>query len=56
MPEDDIEWESLTAISFDFLLVFKNKYYLRVYLDNCSFKIVLNQMMNYLDHNRFETD
>ena len=35
VPEDDIECESLTVISVDFLLVYENKYYLQVYLQLC---------------------
>ena len=40
MPEDDLECESSTVISIDSLLVYENKYYLQVYLDNCAYKIV----------------
>ena len=36
VPEDDIECESLTVIYIDSLPVYKNKYYLQVYLDNCA--------------------
>ena len=38
--EDDIEYESFTVISTDFLFVYNEKYYLQVYLDNCAYKIV----------------
>ena len=31
LPEDDIECDSFTVISVDFLLLYKNKYYLQVY-------------------------
>ena len=48
-PEDDIECESFTIISIDSLLVYENKYYLNVYLDNCAYKISKN-----LDENHFE--
>ena len=34
VPKDDIECESFTVISIDSLLVYDNKYYLQVYLDN----------------------
>ena len=54
MPEDDIECESVTAISIDFLLVYENKYYLQVYLENCVYKIVNKQMADYLDENLFQ--
>ena len=40
IPEDDLECESSKVISIDSLLVYENKYYLQVYLDNCAYKIV----------------
>ena len=36
---DDIECESFKVISIDSLLVYKSKYYLQVYLDNCAYNI-----------------
>ena len=54
VPEDDTECESFTAISIYFLLVYNNKYYLQVCLDNCAYKIVNKQMTDYLDQNLFE--
>ena len=54
MPEDDIECESLTVISIDSLLVYYKKYYLQVYLDNCTYKLVNKQMTDYLEKNLFE--
>ena len=54
MPEDDIECESFTVISIDSLLVYENKYYLQVYLDNCTYKIASKQMTDFLDENFFE--
>ena len=54
MPEDDIESESFTVISIDSLLVYDNKYYLQVYLDNCAYKIANKQVTDYLDENVFE--
>ena len=39
VPEDDIECEAFTVISTDSLLVYENKYYLQVYLDNCAYKV-----------------
>ena len=48
-PKDDIECKSFKVISIDSLLVYKNKYYLQVYLDNCVYKIVNKQMTYYLD-------
>ena len=55
MLEDDIECESFTAIFIDSLLVYKNKYYLQVYLDNCGYKIVDKRMIYYLSDNLFES-
>ena len=49
-----MECESFTVISIDSLLVYKQKYYLQVYLDNCAYKIVNKQMADYLDENLFE--
>ena len=40
MPGDDIECESFTVISICSLLLFENRYYLQVYVDNCTYKIV----------------
>ena len=54
MPEDDVEWESFTVISIDFLLVYNNKHYIEVYLENGAYKIVNKQMTDYLDENRLE--
>ena len=33
-PEDDIKCESFLVISINFSILYKNKYYLKVYLDN----------------------
>ena len=44
MPEDDIECESFIVISIDSLLVYDSKYYLQVYLDNCAYKTVNEQI------------
>ena len=54
--EDGVECKSFTAISIDSLLVYGKKYYLQVYLDNCVYKVIDNQMIDYLDDNFFETD
>ena len=54
MQEDDIECGSFTVISIASLLVYENKYYLQLYLDNCAYKIVNKQMADYLDENVFE--
>ena len=49
-----MECESCTIISIDSLLVYKDKYYLQVYLDNCPYKIVDKQIVDYLNDNLFE--
>ena len=54
VPEDNIEYESFTVISTDSLLVYENKYYLPVYLDDCAYKTVNKEMTDYLDENLFE--
>ena len=51
VPEDDIECESFTVISVNSLLVYENKYYLKVYLDNCAYKSGTKEMTDYLDDN-----
>ena len=45
-----------TVISIGSSLVYKNKYFLQLYLDNCAYKIVDKQMIDYLGDNLFETD
>ena len=54
VPEDYIECKRLTVNSIDSLLVYENKYYLQVYLDNYAYKIVNKQMTDYFDENVFE--
>ena len=54
VPARDTECQSFIVISIDSLLVFENKYYLQVYLDNCVYKIANKQMTYYLDDNLFE--
>ena len=51
--EDDIECESHTVISIDLLLVYENRYYLQVYLDNCAYKIANKQLTDYLAESFF---
>ena len=52
--EDDRECESFTVTSIDSLLVYKNKYWLQIYLDNYAYKIIDKEMIDYLDENLFE--
>lgn len=51
--EDGAECKSFIIIATNSLLVFENKHYLQVYLDNCVYKIVNMQMAKYLDDNHF---
>ena len=53
ISEDDINVDLLESISIDSLLVYENKYYLQVYLDNCAYKTANKQMADYLDDNIF---
>ena len=46
--------QSFTVICIDSLLVYVNKYYLQLYLDNYAYKVVCKQMADYLDENVFE--
>ena len=54
MPEDYIECESFTVIFYDSLLVYENKCYLQVYLENCGYKIGKKKVADYLNENLFE--
>ena len=56
VPEGGVECESFFIIFIDSLLVYGNKYYLQVYLHNCTYKIVNIQMIGYLDDNFSESD
>ena len=47
---------SFTVIFIVFLLFYKNKYYLEVHLDNCIYKVVERQIIDYLSEFSFETD
>ena len=52
--EDDTGCEHSTVISHYSLLVYENKYYQQVYLDNCAHEITNKQMTDYLDESLFE--
>ena len=56
MPGDDIGCECFTVISIDSLLVYENKYYLQVYLENCAYKIVDKRIIDYLCESPLKTD
>ena len=52
-PEDGAECESFTVISIDSLLVYGNKYYLEVYLDNCAYKTVDCRLVDQFNERTF---
>ena len=56
VPEDGVKCKFFCIISIDTLFVYKNKYYLEVYLEKCAYKIVDKQMIGYLDANLFNSD
>ena len=56
MPEGHVEFEFFTIIFVGSLLAYENKYYLQVYIDNFTYKIVDTQMIDYLDDSLFESD
>ena len=56
MSEDCVKCESFTIISIHSLLIYENKYYLEVYIDNCAYKIVNSQIVDYLNDIDFESD
>ena len=47
-PEDYMECESFTVISIDSFLVYENKHYLQVYLNNCAYETSNREMVDYL--------
>ena len=53
MLEDDVECQSLTIISIDYLLVYENKYYVQVYLDKYAYKTKDKERADYTDDNLF---
>ena len=55
MPEDDIECETFTVISIDYLVVYEKKQkHLKIFLDNCAYNIANKQMTDDLDYIFFE--
>ena len=54
VPEDDMECEYFTVSFIDSFLVYKNKYYLQVYLYNCAYKLTNKHIADYLDDNIFK--
>ena len=55
VPEYIVEYKSLAIISINSWPVYEEKYHLQVYFDNCAYKIVNKQMLDYLDGNLFKT-
>ena len=49
-------WIFYKNISIESLLVYENKYYLQVYLDNCAYKNISTEMVHDLADNIFESD
>ena len=49
-----MEFRTFAFISIYSVLVYNNKYYLQVYLDNCDYKNLCKKMTDYLDENVFE--
>ena len=56
VPEIRVIGELFTVFSIDSLLVYEKKHYLEVYLDNCAYKIVNTEMIDYLDGKSFKSD
>ena len=54
MPQDGIECKSFTVVYNYYLLVYENRFYLQVYLDNYGYKTAKEQMTDYPDENYFE--
>ena len=51
VSEDGAECETFIIILLDSLLVYENKYYLQIYLDNCASKVLDKQLAdNHGDH------
>ena len=48
MPEDGVEYESFKSTSIDSLLAYESKYYLQLYLDNCAYKTLRTEVVDYL--------
>ena len=56
MPESGVEYKSFSIIFIGSLIFYENKYYLQIYLDDCAYKIIVTEMIDYLDDNFFEFD
>ena len=56
VPKNGVECQSFTVIFCYSLFVYDNTFYLQVYLNNCAYKIVDKQMIDYLEDNLSEAD
>ena len=56
LVKDNIECEYFTVISIASLILPETKYYLWVYLGNCTYKIVEQRMIDFLGKNPFQID
>ena len=54
-PKERVECKSHTAISIDSLLNYDNNYYLQLYSRKSAYKIIGNQMEDYLNDDLIET-
>ena len=54
-PKERVEYKSHTAISIDSLLNYDNNYYLQLYSRKSAYKIIGNQMEDYLNDDLIET-
>ena len=55
-PEEGIKCSSFKIVSIDSLLVYESNYFLQVYLDSYTYKIVNTQLVNYFGDCLFESD
>ena len=56
VAEDGVKCESFTIICDYSLLVCKSKCYLQVYFNNCVYKIVDREIVDYLHDNLFDSE
>ena len=56
VPKDGLGCESFTIIPIDILLTYEGNYDIKIFLDNCVYKNVNMQMIDYLDNNLFSSD
>ena len=56
VPEIGVIGELFTVFSIDSLLLYEKKYYLQVYLDNCAYKIVNTELIDYHEDKLSKSD